>query len=116
MKSVAWTMRRGSLGLTAVADVFQFYDFSLRPLNQLRRTSAASTTEATGEHNVPLVVALIAGCVLLYGASILRYHGYFWADQVCQAMPTLCGSPHWVALIAAAGTLVYLLREFLTRA
>jgi hypothetical protein len=96
-----------------------FYDFPLPPLNQLRTTSPARAIakwRPRESANVPLVVALIAGCILLYGASTLRYHGYFWADQVCQATPALCASPHWVAFVAAGVTAAYLLREFLTRA
>jgi hypothetical protein len=55
-----------------------------------------------------LVVALIAGTTLLYSASVFRYHGYFWADQLCQAAPALCALPHWVGLAAAAVTVFYL--------
>ena len=57
--------------------------------------------------HVPLAVALIASTVLLYGASIFQYHGYFWADQVCITAPALCASPHWVAFAAAAVAICY---------
>jgi hypothetical protein len=66
-----------------------------------------------GENNVPLVVALIAGTILLYGASAFRYHGFFWADQVCQLTPVLCASPHWVGFAAAAVAICYFFRESL---
>jgi hypothetical protein len=43
-----------------------------------------------------LVVALIAGTTLLYSASVFQYHGYFWADRLCQAAPALCAALGWL--------------------
>jgi predicted Na+-dependent transporter len=63
--------------------------------------------------DVPLAVALIAATVLLYGASIFRYHGYVWADQVCLTAPVLCASPHWVAFAAAVAAVCYFYRQSL---
>jgi hypothetical protein len=67
----------------------------------------------SGENNVPLVVALLAGTILLYGANFFRYQGYFWADQVCQISPALCASPHWLGLAAGALGLCYFFRQYL---
>ena len=66
-----------------------------------------------GESDVPLVVALLAGTILLYSASFFRDHGYFWADQVCQIAHVLCASPHWIGLAAAALGICYFFRETL---
>jgi len=35
-----------------------------------------------GESDVPLVVALLAGTILLYGASFFRDHGYFFRETL----------------------------------
>jgi len=58
-------------------------------------------------------MALLAGTILLYGADFFRYHGYFWADQVCQMTPVLCASPHWVGIAAAVLAICHFLRESL---
>jgi hypothetical protein len=61
--------------------------------------------------DVPLAMVLIAATALLYGASNLRYHGFFWADQVCLTVPDLCASPHWVGFAAIAAMLYYFYKE-----
>jgi len=83
------------------------------PLPLINRTKLDFAVKATSMENdhVPLAVALIAATVLLYGASIFRYHGYVWVDQVCLTAPTLCASPHWVAFAAMAAMACYLFMQ-----
>jgi hypothetical protein len=54
-----------------------------------------------------LVVGLIGGTVIVYGASLQQNRGLAWADNICSAASVLCSSPGWLALLTIALTVLF---------
>jgi hypothetical protein len=57
-----------------------------------------------------LVSGMIAGTVIIYGASLQQHHGYAWADNVCSIAAFLCSSPNWIGVVTIAFSIVYFYR------
>jgi hypothetical protein len=54
-----------------------------------------------------LSLLLIAGTGLVFAASQLYGHGFHWADQVCNGVPSLCADPAVVGAVTAAVIAAY---------
>ena len=57
-----------------------------------------------------LVLGMIAGTVVIYGASLQQHRGYAWADNVCAITSFLCASPSWIGVVTIAFSIVYFYR------
>jgi hypothetical protein len=57
-----------------------------------------------------LVLGLIAGTAIIYGASLQQNHGYAWADNLCSVASFLCTSPSWAAVATIAFSIIYFYR------
>jgi hypothetical protein len=60
-----------------------------------------------------VVLLMLAATGLFYAAPTLQNQGYTWADQTCASMPSLCASPHIVAMGAVAAVAVFLVMEMI---
>jgi hypothetical protein len=60
-----------------------------------------------------LVLVLLIGTAIAYGASLQQNRGFAWADNVCSAAPILCSSPSWIALLTIALAIVYFYKRSL---
>jgi hypothetical protein len=58
-----------------------------------------------------VVLLMLAATGLFYAAATYQNHGYAWADQTCASMPSLCDSPHIVAIGAVAAIVVFFVME-----
>ena len=58
-----------------------------------------------------VVLIMLVATGLFYAAATFQGHGIAWADQTCASMPILCGSPHAVAIAAAATIAVFFVME-----
>ena len=60
-----------------------------------------------------LVMGLMAGTAIAYGASLQQHRGFAWADNVCSVAHFLCSSPSWLALLTIALAILYFYRQSL---
>jgi len=60
-----------------------------------------------------LVLGMMAGTAIAYGASLQQHHGYAWADNVCSVASYLCSSPGWTAVVTIVVALIYLYKQSL---
>jgi hypothetical protein len=58
-----------------------------------------------------VVLIMLAATGLYYAAATFQNQGYDWADQTCASMPSLCASPHVVAIAAVATIVVFFVME-----
>ena len=58
-----------------------------------------------------VVLLMLAATGLFYAAPTLQNQGYTCADQTCASMPSLCDSPHIVAIGAVAAIVVFFVME-----
>ncbi len=58
-----------------------------------------------------IVLLMLAATGLFYAAATFQNQGYAWADQTCASMPSLCASPHIVAIGAVAAVVVFFVME-----
>ena len=57
-----------------------------------------------------LVLGLMAGTAIVYGASLQQHRGYAWADNLCSVASFACSSPSWMAMVTIAFSIVYFYR------
>ena len=59
---------------------------------------------------MPVVVFIVLAVTgWFYAAATYQNHGYSWADQTCESMPSCCAEPHKVGIVAIAVVTMFLI-------
>ena len=58
-----------------------------------------------------VALLMLAATGWFYAAAAFQDQGYDWADQTCASMPSLCASPHIVAIGAVAAVVVFFVMQ-----
>jgi len=63
-----------------------------------------------------IATIMVAATALVYGASMLQYRGYDWADATCAYMTDACASPHYLAIATIAVIGIFFVMQAIKKA
>jgi hypothetical protein len=63
------------------------------------------------ENMLFIALLMLAAAGFFYAAATFQNQGCAWADQACTSMPSLCASPHIVAIGAVVVIVVFFVMD-----